>query len=71
VLGNISCIAGNVPASIVMTGTRAQVKETAGSLSRRARRAEATYWPGAQASTKGTPTTLRVMMEAGIRVWDI
>ena len=27
ILGNICCIVGNVPSSIVMTGTRQQVKE--------------------------------------------
>jgi hypothetical protein len=62
VLGNVSCIVGNVPSSIVMTGTSTQVKENC-------RRLIETCAPGGGTRRRwqyrqGDIANLRVMMEA-------
>ena len=64
VLGNISCIAGNVPASIVMTGTRAQVKENCRKLIETCAPGGGYILAGGASIDKGDADNLRVMMEA-------
>lgn len=64
VLGNISCIVGNVPSSIVMTGTSAQVKEHCRKLIESCAPGGGYILAGGASIDKGDIANLRAMMEA-------
>jgi uroporphyrinogen-III decarboxylase len=64
ILGNISCIAGNVPSSIVMTGTANQVKENCRKLIEACAPGGGYILAGGASIDRGDITNLRVMMEA-------
>jgi uroporphyrinogen-III decarboxylase len=64
VLGNVSCIAGNVPASILVTGTPQDVKEACRKLIETCAPGGGYILTGAAGISKGNPANLRVMMEA-------
>ena len=64
VLGNVSCIVGNVPSSIVMTGTSAQVKENCRKLIEDCAPGGGYILAGGASIDKGDVANLRAMMEA-------
>ena len=64
ILGGISCIVGNVPASTVMTGTRAQVKENCRMLIEMCAPGGGYILAGGAHIDKGDINNLRAMMEA-------
>jgi hypothetical protein len=64
VLGNVSCIAGNVPASILVTGTHGQVKEACRRLIETCGSGGGYILTGAAGISKGNPDNLHAMMEA-------
>ena len=64
VLGNISCIAGNVPSSLMMTGTSKQVKENCRQLIETCAPGGGYILAGGAHIDTGDITNLRVMMEA-------
>ncbi len=64
VLGNVSCIVGNVPSSIVMTGTSRQVKENCRQLIETCAPGGGYILAGGASIDKGNIENLRVMMEA-------
>ena len=64
VLGNISCIVGNVPSSLVMTGTAAQVKENCRRLIETCAPGGGYILAGGASIDKGDIANLRAMMEA-------
>jgi uroporphyrinogen-III decarboxylase len=63
-LGNVSCIAGNVPASILVTGTPEAVKEACRRLIETCGPGGGYILTGAASISKGNPANLRAMMEA-------
>ena len=63
-LGNVSCIVGNVPSSIVMTGTSAQVKENCRKLIEDCAPGGGYILAGGASIDKGDVANLRAMMEA-------
>ncbi len=64
VLGNVSCIVGNVPSSIVMTGTIKQVKENCRRLIETCAPGGGYILAGGASIDNGDIANLRVMMEA-------
>ncbi len=64
VLGNVSCIVGNVPASIVMTGTAKQVKDNCRQLIEICAPGGGYILAGGASIDKGNIENLRAMMEA-------
>ena len=64
VLGNVSCIMGNVPTSIVMTGTKQQVKERCRQLIEDCAPGGGYILAGGAQVDKCPPENLHVMMEA-------
>jgi uroporphyrinogen-III decarboxylase len=64
VLGNVSCIVGNVPSSIVMTGTSRQVKENCRKLIENCAPGGGYILAGGASIDKGIPENLRAFMEA-------
>jgi hypothetical protein len=64
ILGGVSCIVGNVPASTVMTGTRAQVKENCRRLIETCAPGGGYILAGGAHIDKGDIDNLRAMMEA-------
>jgi hypothetical protein len=64
VLGNVSCIVGNVPSSLVMTGTSAQVKENCRRLIETCAPGGGYILAGGASIDKGDIANLRAMMEA-------
>jgi uroporphyrinogen-III decarboxylase len=64
VLGNISCIVGNVPSSIIMTGTSAQVKESCRKLIETCAPGGGYILAGGASIDRGDIANLRAMMEA-------
>ncbi len=63
-LGKVSCIVGNVPSSIVMTGTSAQVKENCRKLIEDCAPGGGYILAGGASIDKGNVANLRAMMEA-------
>jgi uroporphyrinogen-III decarboxylase len=63
-LGNVSCIVGNVPASIVMTGTAKQVKDNCRQLIEICAPGGGYILAGGASIDKGNIENLRAMMEA-------
>lgn len=64
ILGDNACIAGNLPASILCTGTPAQVKEACRRLIETCAPGGGYILTGAASMDKGDPDNLRAMMEA-------
>jgi hypothetical protein len=64
VLGKTACIAGNVPPSVLLTGTPREVKEYCRSLIEIAGKGGGFILTGASGMDKGDPENLRAMMEA-------
>jgi uroporphyrinogen-III decarboxylase len=64
VLGNVSCIVGNVPSSLMMTGTSAQVKENCRRLIESCSPGGGYILAGGASIDKGDMANLRAMMEA-------
>jgi uroporphyrinogen-III decarboxylase len=64
VLGNVACIVGNVPSSIIMTGTAAQVKERCRQLIEDCAAGGGYVLSGGASIDKGDPENLHVMMQA-------
>jgi uroporphyrinogen-III decarboxylase len=64
ILGNVSCIAGNVPSSIVMTGTSNQVKENCRKLIEDCAPGGGYILAGGASIDKGNMANLKAMMEA-------
>ncbi len=64
VLGNVSCIAGNVPSSLVMTGTPEQVKEYCRKLIETCAPGGGYILAGGASVEKGNIENLRAMMQA-------
>ena len=64
ILGNVSCIMGNVPTSIVMTGTKQQVKERCRQLIEDCAPGGGYILAGGAQVDKCPPENLHVMMEA-------
>jgi uroporphyrinogen-III decarboxylase len=64
ILGNVSCIVGNVPSSIVMTGTSAQVKENCRQLIETCAPGGGYVLAGGASIDNGDIANLRAMMEA-------
>jgi uroporphyrinogen-III decarboxylase len=64
VLGDVSCLAGNVPASILVTGTPLVVKEACRKLIETCAPGGGYILTGAAGISKGNPENLRVMMDA-------
>ncbi len=64
VLGNISCIAGNVPSSLMMTGTSKQVKENCRRLIETCAPGGGYILAGGSSIDKGDIANLRAMIEA-------
>jgi uroporphyrinogen-III decarboxylase len=64
VLGNISCIVGNVPSSIVMTGTKQQVKERCRQVIEVCAPGGGYILAGGASIDKGNIENLRAFMEA-------
>jgi uroporphyrinogen-III decarboxylase len=63
-LGDVACIAGNVPASLLVTGTPAQVKDYCRRIIETAGQGGGLILNGAAFMHRGNPDNLRVMMEA-------
>jgi uroporphyrinogen-III decarboxylase len=64
VLGNVSCIAGNVPASLLVTSTPTMVKEACRRLIETCGKGGGYILTGSAGISKGNPDNLRAMMEA-------
>ena len=64
VLGDVSCIAGNVPSSIIVTGTKQDVKEACRKLIEMCAPGGGYILSGGAGIDKCPPDNLRVMMEA-------
>jgi hypothetical protein len=64
VLGNVSCIVGNVPSSIMMTGTAGQVKENCRKLIETCAPRGGYILAGGASIDKGDIANLRAMMQA-------
>lgn len=64
VLGNVSCIAGNVPVSLLMTGTPEEVKRRCKELIETCGEGGGYILAGSASMDKGNPDNLRAMMEA-------
>jgi uroporphyrinogen-III decarboxylase len=64
VLGSCACIAGNLPVSILCTGTPQEVKEGCRKLIRACGRGGGYILAGSASMDKGNPENLRAMMEA-------
>jgi uroporphyrinogen-III decarboxylase len=64
ILGNVSCIVGNVPSSIVMTGTAAQVKNNCRKLIEDCAPGGGYILAGGASIDKGEVANLKAMMEA-------
>jgi len=64
ILANTSCIVGNVPSSMVMTGTSGQVKEICRKLIETCAPGGGYILAGGASIDKGDIENLRVMMEA-------
>jgi uroporphyrinogen-III decarboxylase len=64
VLGSVSCIAGNIPVSVLCTGTPAEVKENCRKLIETAGQGGGYILAGAASMNKGNPENLRAIMEA-------
>lgn len=64
ILGNVSCIAGNVPSSIMMTGTSGQVKENCRKLIETCAPGGGYILAGGASIDKGNIANLKAMMEA-------
>ena len=64
ILGNISCIVGNVPSSVVMTGTSSQVKENCRRLIETCAPGGGYILAGGASIDKGNLSNLKAMMEA-------
>lgn len=64
ILGDISCIVGNVPSSIVMTGTREQVKDCCRKLIETCAPGGGYILAGGASIDKGNIGNLKAMMEA-------
>ena len=64
ILGNVSCIAGNVPSSLVMTGTAKQVKENCRELIETCGPSGGYILAGGASVEKGNIENLRAMMQA-------
>jgi uroporphyrinogen-III decarboxylase len=64
ILGNVSCIVGNVPSSLMMTGTSAQVKENCRRLIETCAPGGGYILAGGASIDKGDIANLRAMMEA-------
>ena len=64
VLGNTACIAGNIPASVLLTGTPQEVKEYCRKLIDVAGKGGGFILTGGSDISKGDPENLRAMMEA-------
>jgi hypothetical protein len=64
VLGDKACIAGNVPASVLCTGTPQEVKECCRKIIEEAGEGGGLILTGAASMNKGNPDNLRAMMEA-------
>jgi hypothetical protein len=64
VLGNVACIAGNIPVSVLCTGTPAEVKESCRILIETAGWGGGYILAGAASMNKGNPDNLRAIMEA-------
>ncbi len=64
VLGDNACIAGNLPASILCTGTPQQVKERCRKLIETCAPGGGYILTGAASMDKGDPNNLRAMMDA-------
>ena len=66
VLGNIACIAGNVPTSLLCTGSPQQVKEYCRDLIEVVGKDGGYILAGAAGINRGDPDNLRAMMNAAI-----
>jgi uroporphyrinogen-III decarboxylase len=64
ILGNVSCIVGNVPSSILMTGTHDQVKENCRKLIETCAPGGGYILAGGAAIDRGDVANLKAMMEA-------
>ena len=64
VLGDVCCIMGNVPTSLVMTGTPAEVKEHCRRLIEICGKGGGYILAGGANVDEGNPDNLRAMMEA-------
>jgi hypothetical protein len=64
ILGGISCIAGNTPSSLMVTGTPAQVKENCRKLIEDCAPGGGYILTGGAGIDKGDPNNMRAMMEA-------
>jgi uroporphyrinogen-III decarboxylase len=64
VLGSSACIAGNVPVSVLCTGTPQEVKEECRKLIKACGRSGGYILAGSASMDKGNPDNLRAMMEA-------
>jgi uroporphyrinogen-III decarboxylase len=64
ILGNVSCIVGNVPSSIIVTGTKQLVKESCRKLIEDCGPGGGYILSGGAGIDKCPPENLRVMMEA-------
>lgn len=64
ILGDNACIAGNLPASVLCTGTPQEVKEGCRQLIKTCARGGGYILAGAVHMDKGDPNNLRAMMEA-------
>jgi len=64
ILGSVSCIVGNVPTSLMMTGTSAQVKENCRRLIETCAPGGGYILAGGASIDKGDMANLRAMMEA-------
>jgi uroporphyrinogen-III decarboxylase len=64
ILGDVSCIAGNVPASLLVTSTPVAVKEACRKLIESCGKGGGYILTGAAGINKGNPENLRAMMDA-------
>jgi hypothetical protein len=65
-LGDVSCIAGNTPSSLMVTGTPAQVKENCRQLIEDCAPGGGFILTGGAGINKGDPDNFRAMMEAAV-----
>ena len=64
ILGNVSCIAGNVPASLLVTSTPEVVKEACRKLIETCAPGGGYILTGSAGMNKGNPANLHTMMDA-------
>jgi uroporphyrinogen-III decarboxylase len=64
ILGGHACIAGNVPVSVLLTGTPAEVKESCRKLIETCGKGGGYILTGAASMNQGNPENLRAMMDA-------